>query len=427
MVDLAELGLEPDLCFKLQEIGVNTVELVRKRDLVLICRDLELTHKEVDHLYATVHKDSMPQIYSCLELLQRGPKLPYIPTFCESFNALLSDNGVPIGKIIEFCGSPGTGKTQLGMQLAINTQISSKLTASETEAVYIDTQGGFNVQRAQEIAESMIKQMKAQAGESQSHIPTPQDLLSNIHFFRIHTYHELLALITSLPDIIDSYPKICNHLQIRTIIIDTISFHLRTNIRDLLTKSKIIKSILEHLRRLASSNQVAIDCFNESDDDVQRWQNNYTCSRTKMEPAHALSYTALRRREREVIDVFPKYAVRIKPSSNLSLQRSFSIQSGGIRNEEGNLDMIRDQDDTSISLIKLSSEVADVELADSSVLTETSILDEDNEHLSLFENEILQEATQTYAGRKRHFDDIEQAEQEYSDADVLCFASQDYY
>lgn len=89
--------------------------------------------------------------------------------------------------------------------------------------------------------------------------------------------------------------------------------------------------------------------------------------------------------------------------------------------------MIRDQDNTSISLIKLSSEVADVELADSSVLTETSILDEDNEHLSLFENEILQEATQTYAGRKRHFDDIEQAEQEYSDADVLCFASQDYY
>ncbi|KAM3580266.1 DNA repair protein rad51c [Umbelopsis sp. WA50703] len=137
MVDVEELGLEPDLCFKLRDIGVNTVEQARKRDLALICRDLDLSHKEVDHLYAAVHKDSMPQIYSCIELLQRGPKLRYIPTFCESFNALLSDNGIPVGKLIEFCGSPGTGKTQLGMQLAINTQISSKLTASETEAVYI--------------------------------------------------------------------------------------------------------------------------------------------------------------------------------------------------------------------------------------------------------------------------------------------------
>lgn len=89
--------------------------------------------------------------------------------------------------------------------------------------------------------------------------------------------------------------------------------------------------------------------------------------------------------------------------------------------------MIREHDNTSISLIKLSSEIADVELADSSVLTESSILNEDFEPLSLFENDILQEATQTYAGRKRHFDDIEQADQEYSDADVLCFASQDYF
>jgi hypothetical protein len=38
MVDVEELGLEPDLCFKLRDIGVNTVEQARKRDLALICR-----------------------------------------------------------------------------------------------------------------------------------------------------------------------------------------------------------------------------------------------------------------------------------------------------------------------------------------------------------------------------------------------------
>jgi hypothetical protein len=89
--------------------------------------------------------------------------------------------------------------------------------------------------------------------------------------------------------------------------------------------------------------------------------------------------------------------------------------------------MISEQDTTSISLIKLSSDVADVELAESSVLTESSILNENSEHSTLFGHDILQEATQTYAGHKRHFDDIENEDQEYSDADVLCFASQDYY
>jgi RecA/RadA recombinase len=62
----------------------------------------------------TLMIDSMPRIYTGLELLQRGQKLKFIPTFCQAFNVLLADNGVPVGKIIEFCGSPGSGKTQLG-------------------------------------------------------------------------------------------------------------------------------------------------------------------------------------------------------------------------------------------------------------------------------------------------------------------------
>jgi RecA/RadA recombinase len=31
--------------------------------------------------------------------------------------------GVPVGESIEFCGEPGIGKTQLGMQLACDVQV----------------------------------------------------------------------------------------------------------------------------------------------------------------------------------------------------------------------------------------------------------------------------------------------------------------
>jgi RAD51-like protein 2 len=45
-----------------------------------------------------------------------------IITFCKTMDVMLG-GGVAIGQITEFCGVPGIGKTQLGIQLALNVQI----------------------------------------------------------------------------------------------------------------------------------------------------------------------------------------------------------------------------------------------------------------------------------------------------------------
>lgn len=78
-------------------------------------------------------------------------------------------------------------------------------------------------------------------------------------------------------------------------------------------------------------------------------------------------------------------------------------------------------------MISLSSGVADVDIGDISGVPDTIILNDDESRSIFLTDDILQEATQTYAGHKRHFDAIEDDEQEFSDADVLCFASQDYH
>ena len=46
-------------------------------------------------------------------LLQQEQHLGGIITFCELLDKMLG-GGVPIGKITEFCGAPGVGKTQIG-------------------------------------------------------------------------------------------------------------------------------------------------------------------------------------------------------------------------------------------------------------------------------------------------------------------------
>jgi RAD51-like protein 2 len=50
---------------------------------------------------------------SALELLKKETQLPPIVTCNEAIDKMLG-GGVPLGKMTEFCGIPGIGKTQVG-------------------------------------------------------------------------------------------------------------------------------------------------------------------------------------------------------------------------------------------------------------------------------------------------------------------------
>jgi RAD51-like protein 2 len=57
------------------------------------------------------------------------------------------------GEITELCGCPGIGKTQMGIQLCTSVQIPGAFGGYDGTAVYIDTEGSFMAERAQDIAE----------------------------------------------------------------------------------------------------------------------------------------------------------------------------------------------------------------------------------------------------------------------------------
>lgn len=62
-----------------------------------------------------------------------------------------------IGQITEFCGVPGVGKTQLGIQLCVDVQLPECFGGAAGEAVYIDTEGSFMVERAADMADGIVK------------------------------------------------------------------------------------------------------------------------------------------------------------------------------------------------------------------------------------------------------------------------------
>ena len=50
---------------------------------------------------------------TAFDLLEKEKNQGRIVTFCEGLDDMLG-GGVPVGKITEFCGAPGIGKTQMG-------------------------------------------------------------------------------------------------------------------------------------------------------------------------------------------------------------------------------------------------------------------------------------------------------------------------
>lgn len=67
---------------------------------------------------------------------------------------------IPLGEITEVAGSPGSGKTQLAMQLAVNASLPEPVDAVNGSVLYIDTEGSFSAERCHEMAESLLQHIQ---------------------------------------------------------------------------------------------------------------------------------------------------------------------------------------------------------------------------------------------------------------------------
>ena len=56
---------------------------------------------------------NVPLERSAFDLLQEEEQETHIVTFCAALDEMVG-GGIPLGKITEFCGGPGMGKTQFG-------------------------------------------------------------------------------------------------------------------------------------------------------------------------------------------------------------------------------------------------------------------------------------------------------------------------
>uniref|UniRef100_A0A8V8TML3 DNA repair protein RAD51 homolog 3 n=1 Tax=Homo sapiens TaxID=9606 RepID=A0A8V8TML3_HUMAN len=176
-------------------------------------------------------------------------------------------------KTTEICGAPGVGKTQLCMQLAVDVQIPECFGGVAGEAVFIDTEGSFMVDRVVDLATACIQhlQLIAEKHKGEEHRKALEDftldnILSHIYYFRCRDYTELLAQVYLLPDFLSE------HSKVRLVIVDGIAFPFRHDLDDLSLRTRLLNGLAQQMISLANNHRLAVILTNQMTTKIDRNQ-----------------------------------------------------------------------------------------------------------------------------------------------------------
>ncbi|XP_067570202.1 DNA repair protein RAD51 homolog 3 isoform X5 [Pseudorca crassidens] len=150
------------------------------------------------------------------------------------------------------------------MQLAVDVQIPECFGGVEGEAVFIDTEGSFMVDRVVDLANACIQhlQLIAETHMGEEHPKALQDftlenILSHIYYFRCRDYTELLAQVYLLPDFLSE------HSKVRLVIVDGIAFPFRHDLDDLPLRTRLLNGLAQQMISLANNHRLAVILTNQ--------------------------------------------------------------------------------------------------------------------------------------------------------------------
>ncbi|XP_055848074.1 DNA repair protein RAD51 homolog 3 [Episyrphus balteatus] len=183
-----------------------------------------------------------------------------IITLCKQLDACLG-GGVPPKVITEFCGAPGTGKTQMCLQLCVNVQFPQEVGGIGGEALFIDTNQGFSPRRLQEIAQHCAERYIQTYKRFHKQQTVAADfnstsILNNVSYIYCKDYVELLTTLETVKC------KLGLNKNVRLLAIDSFSFLFRS-FEDNTNRTRIIYEILTDLQQMADKYDLAVVITNE--------------------------------------------------------------------------------------------------------------------------------------------------------------------
>lgn len=183
---------------------------------------------------------------SAYDYAEKRKEIMYITTGSKNLDNLLGGKGIETKSITEAYGAFGSGKTQLGLALAVNVQLPIEQGGANGKAVYIDTEGTFRPERIRQLAER--------------YDANSDKVLKNILVARAFNSDHQILLLDKITELIkDGEP-------IKLIIIDSLTAHFRAEFTGrgmLADRQQRLNRYLHNLLKLGEQHNVAIYVTNQ--------------------------------------------------------------------------------------------------------------------------------------------------------------------
>ncbi|MSS74807.1 DNA repair and recombination protein RadA [Candidatus Pacearchaeota archaeon] len=181
-----------------------------------------------------------------IEFSKKRDDVFFLGTGSSNLNGLLGGRGIETKAITECYGAFGSGKTQLGLTLAVRVQLPKEQGGANGKAVFIDTEGTFRPERIRQIAEGLGA--------------NPEKVLKNILVARAFNSDHQILLADKIGELIKGGEPI------RIVIIDSLTAHFRAEFAgrgQLADRQQKLNRYLHGLMKLAEQHNLAIYVTNQ--------------------------------------------------------------------------------------------------------------------------------------------------------------------
>jgi len=169
-----------------------------------------------------------------------------ITTGSKNLDNLLGGRGIETKAITEAFGAYGSGKTQIGLSLAVNVQMPIEKGGANAKAVFIDTEGTFRPDRIKQIAEGIGA--------------VPEKVLKNIFVARAFNSDHQILLLDKITEMVK------NGEPIKLVIVDSLTAHFRAEFAgrgQLADRQQKLNKYLHNLMKLAEQCNLAVYVTNQ--------------------------------------------------------------------------------------------------------------------------------------------------------------------
>lgn len=237
-------GVGEKISQKLRDVGYTDPMVIAVTSPSELAAIAEIGEGQAAKIINTV-KQMLDIGYETAEkLLEKRKSVAKISTNSKNLDNLLG-GGVETQAITEAYGAYGSGKTQIGFQLAVSVQLPKERGGMEGNVLWIDSEHTFRPERIVQIAKGMKLD--------------PEKVLKNILTARAYNSEHQILLIEKAPEVIEKN-------NIKLIVVDSLTSHFRADFvgrGELAERQQKLNRHLHQLQRLADAFNIAVYITNQ--------------------------------------------------------------------------------------------------------------------------------------------------------------------